>query len=927
MEMLSELLGESPAIETVRENIRRILGRQHGGRRMPAILLHGETGAGKGLVARLIHKQGPRASQPFVDVNCAAIPETLLEAELFGFERGAFTDARRAKPGLFQTAHRGTIFLDEVGLLPEGLQAKLLKVIEEGAVRRLGSTHSEPADVWIISATNSDLSSASREHHFREDLYHRLAVLTLRLPPLRERGRDIVLLANHFLARACDDYGLPRRVLSPSAEACLLAYAWPGNIRELFNVIERVALLAEAPVVTADMLQLPEPAPAASPSPHSALGSLDDAMRLHLAAALEQTGWNISRTASLLGISRNTVRARMRKCGLHTETRSPVLPPKTKPTTSPAPLPTALPPPAAASPATFRWGTRRITLLRATLLAVDDADVTSDLSRALELLVDKVQSFGGHIEELSQHGVGAAFGLDQAEDAPRRAAHAAMAIQRAIERVRPGEGQRLTVKIGIHAGEVLIGQSADRTEIDADAKRALWSELDALLARAEENGIIASAPVAQFLERRFSLAHQGTAGSGSDVAYLVPGRERPGLSPEGHMAAFVGRRQELALLRSRLESARMGHGQIVGIVGEAGIGKSRLLYEFRQSLRGERVIYLEGHCLSHGTGMAYLPVLQIVRHAWRLMDGDTPTRLTHKVRAGLERLQMDPAASLPYLLHFLGVKGDLVELSLLSPETVQTRTIEILRQLCIYASRQRPLVIAVEDVHWIDEASKALGAMVEGLAVFRLLVILTCRAGYQPLWADTSHMTQIALQPLNPEDSLSILGDLLPPAAAPDSVTQMILSKAEGNPFFLEELARIVREQGGLSSSITVPDTVQDVLLARINRLADRDRQVLQSASVIGKAVALDVLQAIVDVPEPLLMTSLAELRAGDFLHDSTSGPETEYSFKHALTHEVAYGSLEPRQRRELHARIARAIEELHPERCRDDPTVPGAHD
>src|SRR5262245_35037086 len=279
METLSELLGESPAIETVRESIRRLLGRQHGGRRMPAILLHGETGGGKGLVARLIHKHGPRASQPFVDVNCAAIPETLLEAELFGFERGAFTDARRAKPGLFQTAHRGTIFLDEVGLLPEGLQAKLLKVIEEGAVRRLGSTHSEPADVWIISATNSDLPTAIRERHFREDLYHRLAVLTIRLPPLRERGKDVLLLANHFLARACDDYGLERRVLSPSTEARLQAYPWPGNIRELFNVIERVALLAQAPVVTPDMLQLPEHEPTEPAPARSALGSLDSAMR------------------------------------------------------------------------------------------------------------------------------------------------------------------------------------------------------------------------------------------------------------------------------------------------------------------------------------------------------------------------------------------------------------------------------------------------------------------------------------------------------------------------------------------------------------------------------------------------------------------------------------------------------------------------
>src|SRR6266540_899835 len=215
MKGLDELLGESAALQAVRDNLRRLLARPHTGRRLPSILIQGETGTGKGLVARLLHRQGPRADGPFVDVNCAAIPDTLLEAELFGFERGAFTDARRAKPGLFHTAHRGTLFLDEVGLLPEPLQAKLLTVLEEQAVRRLGSTSPEPVDVWIISATNTNLHAAVAARAFREDLYHRLAVLTLALPPLRERGQDVLLLAERFLARACADYGLPPKTPCP----------------------------------------------------------------------------------------------------------------------------------------------------------------------------------------------------------------------------------------------------------------------------------------------------------------------------------------------------------------------------------------------------------------------------------------------------------------------------------------------------------------------------------------------------------------------------------------------------------------------------------------------------------------------------------------------------------------------------------------
>src|SRR5499426_1609718 len=255
MNELAELMGRSRAIESVRADIRKLVasGSTH---RLPAVFIQGETGTGKGLVARLLHRLGSRRDGVFVEVNCAAIPDTLLESELFGYERGAFTDARRSKPGLFQTAHRGTIFLDEVGLLPEPLQAKLLKVLEERAVRRLGGTHSEPVDVWVVSASNVDLPEAIRKRDFREDLYHRLSVLTLRLPSLRERGEDILLLANHFLARAAADYGVSARMLSPDACARPMSYAWPGNVRELANLMERVALLSETPQITAAMLNL-----------------------------------------------------------------------------------------------------------------------------------------------------------------------------------------------------------------------------------------------------------------------------------------------------------------------------------------------------------------------------------------------------------------------------------------------------------------------------------------------------------------------------------------------------------------------------------------------------------------------------------------------------------------------------------------------
>src|SRR5260370_5547403 len=232
---LEELVGKSPAIESVRKDLRRLLALVREGRRLPAILIQGETGTGKGLAAKLLHRYGPRSRGPFVDRNCAAIPEALLEGELFGYERGAFTDARRAKPGLFQTSNGGVLLLDEVGLLPESLQAKLLTAIEEQAVRRLGGTVKETFDTWLNSAANTDLERPVRERRFREDLYHRLAVLTIRLPPLRERADDAVLLMRGLLEQARRPYGLPTKSLTPGAIGRAAAGPWRRHVPAAAN--------------------------------------------------------------------------------------------------------------------------------------------------------------------------------------------------------------------------------------------------------------------------------------------------------------------------------------------------------------------------------------------------------------------------------------------------------------------------------------------------------------------------------------------------------------------------------------------------------------------------------------------------------------------------------------------------------------------
>src|SRR5438876_5295141 len=432
MKHLADLLGDSPGIQAIREKIERILTRQQDARRLPPVLIEGETGTGKGLLARMIHRAGPRPDGPFVDVNCAAIPDTLLEAEMFGFERGAFTDARRSKPGLFQAAHRGTIFLDEIGLLPESLQAKLLKVLEERTVRRLGATRLEPVDVWVISATNADLTVAVHERRFRADLYHRLAVLPIVLPPLRDRNDDVILLAERFLARVCVDYGLPPKRLSNEAAARLRSYHWPGNVRELSNVIERVALLGEGTVVSAEILLLTEsaplPAPVSSPAPPGG-ATHDEAMRQHYMSVLGETGWNISRTASILVVSRNTLRARMGRLNIrapgdrlraarppaasHETHASPAVPVSFEVIVPRAPTSSQ---PAVSGQSSIRWESRRVTAVRMILGDPTGTTATWAPNGVLELLTDKVVGFGGRLETLSQTAINASFGLEPIDE-------------------------------------------------------------------------------------------------------------------------------------------------------------------------------------------------------------------------------------------------------------------------------------------------------------------------------------------------------------------------------------------------------------------------------------------------------------------------------------------------------------------------------
>ncbi len=325
------VVGDSPAIRAVLDRARQIAALEE----TPPVLITGETGTGKGLVARTIHASGPRSGQPFIDVNCTALPGSLMEAELFGYERGAFTDAKESKLGLFEAADGGFIFLDEVGDIELSLQGKLLRAIEERTVRRVGGIRDRTINVRILAATNRDLERESQRERFRKDLYFRLAVILLRLPPLRERGDDVLRLAEHYLRQFSAKYGRDVRRIDALARERLLRYPWPGNVRELSHVIERAVLWSQGPVLEVEHLSLTtthdeqsagaaggdsepdatagaEPA-TAFPPPGVDLAQWEKSM---IEQALREAGGNQTRAAQRLGISRDTLRYRIKKFGI-----------------------------------------------------------------------------------------------------------------------------------------------------------------------------------------------------------------------------------------------------------------------------------------------------------------------------------------------------------------------------------------------------------------------------------------------------------------------------------------------------------------------------------------------------------------------------------------------------------------------------------
>jgi predicted ATPase len=532
-----------------------------------------------------------------------------------------------------------------------------------------------------------------------------------------------------------------------------------------------------------------------------------------------------------------------------------------------------------------------------------------------------IQRYDGTMTHVTSEGFTAVFGAPVGqEDHARRAVLAALELGQHLR--LPPLGAAHAAGIGLHTGPVVVGPLASTLRQRYTAVGDTMHQALRLQHLATPGTILISAATYRLVQEEVQVAGASAVdGQGVPIpVYMLQGltQRRAGVAGQGRrpQRCFVGRERELAFVHERLAHVAQGHGQVVGLVGDPGMGKSRLLAEFRRSLGGQPVRYREGHCFPYSNTIPYLPVRDLLRQGCGITDADGVEAILVKARQYLEDAHLMSEDDAPLLLQILDVPVDDAPLLRFSPQERKVRTFALLRHLVLHDSQRQPLVLAVENLHWVDPTSEAwLTALVEHLAGAAVLLLVTHRPGYQPPWLAHSVATQMALPPLLPEDSRAVVQSVLQTTLLPEPLLQTIVTKAAGNPFFLEELVWAVREQRPDPAVPGIPDTMQAVLAARIDRLPPAEKRLLQTAAVIGTEVAVPLLQAIVELPTEALHRSLAHLQATEFLYETRLFPELAYTFKHALTHEVAYGSLLHERRRTLHGRIVEALESLNPDR------------
>ncbi len=571
----------------------------------------------------------------------------------------------------------------------------------------------------------------------------------------------------------------------------------------------------------------------------------------------------------------------------------------------------------------------------------DPEEARKLLDPVLERMMEAVHRYEGTVNQVMGDGVMALFGAPVAhEDHAVRACYAALRMQESVkwyaEEVHRTAGVPLHIRVGVNSGEVVVRAIGSDLHMDYTAV-GQTTHLAARLEQMAMPGSILISPETLNLAEGYvvvkPLGERPVKGLETPIeVFEVVGagtvRSRLQAAAARGLTRFVGRDAELAQLRQALERAGAGHGQVMAVVGEPGVGKSRLFWEFTHSHRTQGWLIAESSSVSYGKATAFLPLIELLRAYYQIEARDEARKIREKVTGKLLSLDRALEPSLPALLWLLDVPVDDPQWQRLDPPQRRQQTLDGIKRLLLRESQVQPLLLVFEDLHWIDFETQAfLDSVVESLPTARLLLLVNYRPEYQHGWGSKTYYRQLRIDPLPPESAEELLEALLGNASGLQPLKRLLIERTEGNPFFLEESVRtlvetkvLAGERGAYqlakaSQTLQIPATAQAILAARIDRLAPEDKRLLQAASVLGKDVPFALLQALVEGPEETLRRGLANLQAAEFLYEARLFPDLEYTFKHALTHDVAYGSLLQERRRALHARIVDTIEALYPDR------------
>jgi len=539
------------------------------------------------------------------------------------------------------------------------------------------------------------------------------------------------------------------------------------------------------------------------------------------------------------------------------------------------------------------------------------------LDRFFDLVVPEINRVEGTVNQFMGDGFMALFGAPVAhEDHARRAVLAALAIrQKIVPGIEVGDGAKveITVRMGLNTGFVVVGRIGENLRMDYTA----IGDTTVVAARLQQTAQPGDIQISDATRRGAgSLVEVEAAGDLQlkGKTHLVTAWKVLGLSRrtsgeaigQRPLSPFIGRERELASLQDALAEVEDGNGRLIGLVGEPGIGKTRLLHEFTHSIERARATCLEGNCPPYGVTTAFALVLDLLRGACAISEADSSGEIEAKVDTALADVGLDPKAHRAPLLRLLDTTSEQTLPNPAGADNFKARLFEALSQMVLLGSRRRPLVIVLENLHWVDPASaEFLSVLTERLAGAPVLVVATYRPGYMPPWSGKSYASQIALRPLSTAQGLAVIAPIL--QRLQESLSPALVAKAEGNPFFLEELARNALEHRGDGQAESVPDSVHGVITARIDRLSSAAKKVLQAASVLGREFAEHMLQQIVEPSTPL-REAIDELVRSEFLYERVALDGTAFVFRHALTQDVAYGTLLRGQRAHYNAAAGAAI-------------------